>query len=139
MGRPANPTALRSFRYRQFGCKPLRRRLLTVQNFRGNVNIASEHQLNGAEHDLTFLGFWDEAQSAKLESARDYFLVIRGRENNDWNSRIAVAQIGEHREAVSIRQIDIKQNEAKVGMFLDDAHRIMTVRSFKYEGLAWIL
>ena len=33
----------KKFTYRQFGSKPLRRRLLTLQNFRGNVNTAGEH------------------------------------------------------------------------------------------------
>src|SRR5262249_57893634 len=80
--------------------------------------------------------FWDETQSAKSESAFDYVLIIRARENNDRNSRIAVAELAEDREAISIRQIDIKQNEAEVGMFLDYAYRLTTVWSFKYGGFS---
>jgi hypothetical protein len=63
-------------------------------------------------------------------------LIIRGRENDDSNGRIAVTQFAKDSEAISIRQIDIKQNEVDVGMFPDYVHSLTAVRSFKYDGLS---
>src|SRR5207302_1177475 len=105
-----------------------------LQNLRGNVNSAGEHQLNSVEHNLTFRSFRDEAQSAKFESAPDCVLIIRERENDDSYRRIPVTQFAKHREAISIRQIDIKQNEADVGMFLNNVHCLTAVRSFEYDA-----
>ncbi|KGJ63375.1 hypothetical protein BJA5080_05169 [Bradyrhizobium diazoefficiens SEMIA 5080] len=63
-------------------------------------------------------------------------MIIRGRKNDDSNGRIAVSQFAEDREAISVRQIDIKQDEADVGMFLDYVHCLTAARSFKYDGLS---
>ena len=40
------------------------------------------------------------------------------------------AQIGQHLEAVSIGQLQIKQDEVDIGMLLDKAHRLPAIGCF---------
>jgi hypothetical protein len=108
---------------------------LSISRSRACCKKSRRHS-NGVEHDVAFRRFRDETQSPELESAFDRVLVIYGRENDDRNRRIALAQLAEDGEPISIRQIDIKQNEVEVRMFLDRAHGLTAVRSFQYDGVA---
>src|SRR5438552_3908678 len=67
------------------------RRSPPIQNFRRNVQAAREHQLNGVEHDLTSCRLWDETHSPQAESTLDFFLIIRSRQNDDREGRVALA------------------------------------------------
>ena len=99
-------------------------------------NSAGEHQLQSAEHDGTPRGFRNEAERAEVECPPHAVAVLARRKNDDRYGWIALLQVGEHVEAVAVRQIQVEQNQLEVGMLLDELHRLAAIRSFQNGSIA---
>src|SRR5262245_28641838 len=78
------------------------RSIFRLQSLRRNVKAAGEHQLNGVEHDVTSRRLWDVTESAQAESALDFVLIVRSRQNDDRNGRVTLTQFAKDGEAVAI-------------------------------------
>jgi len=66
----------------------------------------------------------------------DVVTVLQSRQHDDRYRRIAFAQIGEHGEAVAIRQVEVEKNEVEVGMVLDDPHRLAAIGRLEHRRVA---
>src|SRR6266403_4525229 len=67
--------------------------------------------------------------SAPRSSARR--TLSRSLPDDDRYGWIALLQVGEHVEAVAVRQIQVEQDQLEVGMLLDELHRLAAIRSFQ--------
>ena len=110
-GRDLRPTPTDCFGTR-------RRQLLAHEDVGWDIDSAGEHQLQSAQHDGTPRGFRNEAERAEVECPPHAVVVIARRKNDDRYGWIALLQVGEHVEAVAVRQIQVEQNQLEVGMLL---------------------
>src|SRR5215211_8381280 len=108
-----------------------RRQFLMHKNFGWNIDPAGEHQLQAAQHNTTLSGLWNEADRAEIECPHDIVAIVGGRQHDNRNRGVEPAQVSEDAEAVAIRQIQIEENELKVGVLLCQPHGLTTVRGFK--------
>src|SRR5262249_57184997 len=97
---------------------------IATKNLRRNINAASKDQLEGAEHHFALARFWDEPEGAKVEGFNNAGAVLLSGKHHHRNCGIALAQLGQHGKAIAIRQVEVEQNEAKVGMRRNHLHRL---------------
>ena len=68
--------------------------------------------------------------SAPRSSAlHDIVAIVKARKNDERDGGIAFAQFGQKRQAVTIGQAEIEQDEAKIGMLLDEPRRLPAIRA----------
>jgi hypothetical protein len=106
-------------------------RLRAGEDFGRNVDATGEYQLQGGEHYFSFGGFWNEAERAKVEGFDDTAPVLLSRQDDDRGRRIPLTQFGKRGESVPVRQVQIKQNEADVGVLRDELHRLAAIRALQ--------
>jgi len=80
--------------------------------------------LKRAYHHLALTRFRNETERTEIEGLNKAATVLLGGQYHHRNRRIALAQLRQHRKAVAIRQVQIKQDEVQVAMLGNDLHRL---------------
>ena len=116
-------------RRRRFGA------LAGTEDLRRNIDAAGEHQVQRARHHLASGGLRDEAQGAVIERLHHVGAVGKARQDDHRDAGVALAQLGEERQPVAVRQTEIEQDQGDVGLIGKQLHRACGVRRLEHRGI----
>jgi hypothetical protein len=91
-----------------------------------------ENTSRSIHHHLARRRFGYEAERTEVERPQDVVAVVQRRQDHDRDRGAALAQVGQNGEAVPIRQAEIKQDQVKVGVLLDESHRLTAIRRLQH-------
>ncbi len=102
--------------------------LLAAQNFGWDIDPTGKYQADGAQQNSALSGLGDEPQCAEIERPNDVGPIVMTGEDYDRDGGVALANLGEHLEAVAVRQAEVEQDKPEVRLLGDAPHRLMRVR-----------